>query len=105
LDPGVRTVGARHIECTLGTVSEPAALADFRPPVGSLDYRPRDYFVPYDLETRLLTRAQGRAHRAAIREALVAGEIDLLPAMFKAEEFNGDGRDDFGRFGFFMGGR
>ncbi len=74
-------------------------------PATSLDYRPRDYFGRMDLQAELLTSVKGRARRAAIKDALEAGDIDTLPGHIKAAELDQAERQLIGRVHpFFMGG-
>lgn len=74
-------------------------------PASSLNYRPRDYFGRYDLQTDLLTSVKGYARRKAIKDALEKGEIDDIPADIKASELDGPDRQMIGRLHpMFMGG-
>jgi hypothetical protein len=74
-------------------------------PVFSLDYRPRDYFSRFDLQTSLLTQVKGRARRAAIRNALENGEITDIPNHIKAAELDVEEQHMNGRVHpMFMGG-
>lgn len=74
-------------------------------PATSLEYRPRDYFGRYDLQTELLTHVKGRARRAAIRYALEKGDIAAIPDHIKAAELDRTDREMIGRVHpMFMGG-
>lgn len=74
-------------------------------PASSPDFRPRDYFGRFDLQTELLTHVKGRARRAAIRDALEKGEINDIPSHIKAAELDNDERQLIGRVHpMFMGG-
>ncbi len=71
----------------------------------SLQYRPRDYFGRFDLQTELLTQVKGLARREAIKEALDKGEIDKIPDYVRAAELSSAERQRIGRIHpMFMGG-
>jgi hypothetical protein len=65
-------------------------------PATSPHYRPRSYFGACDLETWLLTHVKGRERRRFIREALEAGELDLLPEPLIAAELTREDRSALG---------
>ena len=66
-------------------------------PATSLNYRPRDYFGRYDLQTTLLTQVKGTARRNALREALETGRIDEVPDAIKGAALSEVGRQHIGR--------
>jgi len=66
-------------------------------PVSSLQYRPRDYFGRYDLQTELLTRVKGRVRREMIKEAFEKGTIGSMPEDIKAAELDPINREIIGR--------
>lgn len=71
----------------------------------SLNYRPRDYFGHFDLQTELLTHVKGRARRAAIRDALENGDLADIPGYVTTAELDQTNRERIGRFHpMFMGG-
>ena len=74
-------------------------------PASSLEYRPRDYFAHYDLQTELLTHVRGRVRRAAIRDALEKGELDDIPIPIRVAELDPVDRQLIGQVHpMFMGG-
>ena len=85
--------------------AEAEARPDKPVPVSSPAYRPKDYFGRFDEETALLTHVKGRMRRAAIRNAIARGELDLLPPEFLAAELSAEDRAGLGGMHpAFMGG-
>ena len=70
-----------------------------------LNFRPRSYFWPIDLERHLLATIKGKKRREFVEAAIAAGQLDLLPGKLLKPGLSSKDRQAIGRIHpMFMGG-